>query len=183
MGVPRSHSGLPRSTENRVSIAQGKTSEPVVVVRLGQAAAEQTRNVPGRAAPGAPHRDRPGIRIANTDYLVTVSEEAARRDSEVRGHETAHLAALGGYAESGVILDHRTGPDGRSYAVGGRIGVDLSEVPGDPRATLRKARTVMRAANAPGNPSIADARVASEAYRLAQKAAREINTSQVDEFA
>ena len=39
-----------------------------------------------------------GIRISGRDYEVRISEEALARDKEVRGHEQAHLAALGGAA-------------------------------------------------------------------------------------
>jgi hypothetical protein len=58
--------------------------------------------------------------------------------------------------------------------VGGHVSVDLEPVPGNPEATLRKARALQRAAFAPGQPSSADMRVAAEAYRLEQEAQQEI---------
>lgn len=105
---------------------------------------------------------------------VRISDEALARDRQVRSHESAHLASLGGAAASGVSYDYAVGPGGERIAVGGKIAVDLSEVPGDPAATLRKARTIIAAANAPADPSAADLRTAAEAYRLAAKAAEDI---------
>lgn len=101
------------------------------------------------------------------------SDEALARDRQVRSHENAHLSTLGPYAASGIIYSTVTGADGEAIAIGGRIAVDLAEVPGDPEATIRKARTVINASQAPGNPSAADMRVAARAYRLMQEARAE----------
>jgi hypothetical protein len=124
----------------------------------------------GKAADG----DTGGIRISGTDYEVRISEEAVSRDREVRNHEQSHLAALGGAAAGPIIYDYATGPNGESIAVGGRVAVDLSEVPGDPAATLRKANAILAAARAPGDPSAADLRVAAEAEQMAQRARMEM---------
>lgn len=117
-----------------------------------------------------------GIVIDGTDYRVTISDEALSRDREVRSHENAHMAALGGAAASGILYDTALGPGGERVAIGGKIAVDLSEVPGDPEATLRKARAIIAAANAPNEPSAADQRTAAQAYQLAQKATEELRT-------
>jgi hypothetical protein len=98
----------------------------------------------------------------------------------VRQHEQAHLLALGPYAASGVSYSTARAPDGRSYAMGGSIAADLSEVPGDPRATLRKANAVRRAALAVGSPSSADMRVAAKAYRLARDAREQLEAERLD---
>jgi len=132
---------------------------------------------PGGAAAGA---GKEGIPIPGTPYELTTSEDAKARDRAVRGHEEAHLLALGPYAASGITLSTRLGPDGERYAVGGSIKADLSEVPGDPRATLRKANAVRRAAFAPGSPSSADMRVAADAYRLARDAREELEAQRLD---
>jgi hypothetical protein len=115
-----------------------------------------------------------GIPVPGTDYLLTSTDEAADRDREVRAHEKAHLMSLGSAASSDIRLTTRRGPDGSVYAVGGAIKADLSPVPGDPRASLAKARSVLRAAAAPGNPSAADMRVAADAYRMARDARESI---------
>lgn len=166
-----------------VAPGPGERRVPVVVIRTGtegpgsHAPNATDAPTPADAAGGPRSQDRsPGIDIAGTDYRLTLSDEALQRDQAVRTHEGAHMAALGGYATTGIIYDTRTGPGGKTVAVGGRIGVDLSEVPGDPRATLRKARTIYAAATAPGDPSAADMRVAAEAYRLMRDARSELST-------
>ncbi|MBC8413373.1 MAG: hypothetical protein ISR96_04005 [Nitrospira sp.] len=95
-------------------------------------------------------------------------EEVTRlkeRDSEVRQHEQAHLAAAGQYAK-GVSYDFEIGPDGQAYAVGGEVAIDTSEVRGNPDATIAKARAIQRAANAPAHPSSQDRSVAVSASRM-----------------
>jgi hypothetical protein len=119
--------------------------------------------------------DDQAIRRNSPDYEVVLSPDARLRDGEVRHHEGAHARTLGPYATTPIMYDTARGPDGEVVATGGRIGVDLDPVPGDPSATLRKARVVLNAAHAPGSPSAADMRVAAEAYRLAQHAQDEID--------
>ncbi len=125
---------------------------------------------------GSNTKDPDGIIIPGTDYYLTASSDAEDRDREVRSHEQAHLLNLGGAAASGIIYSFRRGADGESYASGGRIKADLSPVPGNPRATLSKAQSVIRAALAPSSSSAADMRTAAEAYRLVQSAREELNT-------
>jgi hypothetical protein len=104
-----------------------------------------------------------------------VEDQLREIDAEVRAHEHAHMAALGGGM---VTYDTVIGPDGTSYAVGGGIPVSLSPVPGDPEATVRRARIIIQAAYAAGQPSAADMRVAAEAYQLEIQAQRELDRSQ-----
>ena len=96
------------------------------------------------------------------------------RDSEVRAHEQAHLAAAGGLAASGASFQYVTGPDGQRYATGGEVGIDVSPVANDPQATLLKAETIRRAALAPAQPSGQDLSVASKATAMANKASAEL---------
>jgi DNA anti-recombination protein RmuC len=70
------------------------------------------------------------------------------------------------------------GPDGKRYAVGGEVSIDVSKIPGDPQATLDKADQVRRAALAPAEPSAQDRRVASLATQISLEAQNEIR--QVD---
>ncbi|MEX2442092.1 MAG: putative metalloprotease CJM1_0395 family protein, partial [Alkalispirochaeta sp.] len=111
-------------------------------------------------------------------HLVDVPAGAlhVRGIGEVRHHERSHARTLGPYATTPIMYDTARGPDGEVVATGGRIGVDLNPVPGDPEATLKKARVVLNAAHAPGSPSAADMRVAADAYRLAQQAQNDIST-------
>lgn len=144
-------------------------AERVVVVRPGAEGSRESIVPAGSAA-----RSIPGEGDART------TDEAKLLDRSVRAHEREHQFALGPYASSGIQLATRRGADGEAIAVGGRIRADLTPVPGDPRATLRKANAVRRAALAPGSPSAADMRVAAEAYRLARDAAEELQTHYVD---
>ena len=98
-------------------------------------------------------------------------------DAEVRAHEHAHVAALG---KGVIVYDTVTGPDGSTYAVGGGVAVDLTPVPGDPEATLRKARLAIQAAYAVGEPSGADMRVAAEAYQLEAAAQADLEKEQAE---
>lgn len=103
-----------------------------------------------------------------------------QRDREVRAHEEAHLLAAGRYARGGPHYEYVRGPDGRFYAVGGEVKIDTSPIPGDPKATLEKARVIKRAALAPVNPSPQDRMVAAQADRMAAKALMELQRQQLE---
>jgi hypothetical protein len=104
--------------------------------------------------------------------------ELKARDQEVRAHEQAHLSAAGGIAVSGARFTFVTGPDGQRYATGGEVNIDVSEVAGNPEATLRKAETIRRAALAPASPSGPDQSIAAKAAAMANKARGELLNSQ-----
>jgi hypothetical protein len=107
-------------------------------------------------------------------------EKLKARDREVRAHETAHKAAAGNLARGGAQFEFNTGPDGRRYAVGGEVSIDTSKVAGDPQATIRKAQTIRRAANAPAQPSSQDRTVAAEASRMEVDARQDLTAQQLD---
>lgn len=165
----------PRATAIDRTTRLGGTRENVLVVHVGRGSDGQD-NLEGR---GTVNGNTLGA-ITPRDERWKVSNEALERDRSVRAHENAHLSALGPYAASMISYNTVNGPGGETLAVGGRIAVDLSAVPGDPEATLRKAQTIIMAANAPGDPSAADKRVAARAYRLMQEARAELS---VDEYA
>ena len=100
-------------------------------------------------------------------------QELKQRDTEVRAHEQAHLAAAGSYAKGGASFEYQTGPDGRRYAVGGEVQIDTSPVEGDPQATVQKMQQVRAAALAPGSPSGQDRAVAAQAAAAIQEAQAE----------
>ena len=110
-------------------------------------------------------------------------EQLKSRDREVRAHEAAHKNAAGHLARGGASFQYENGPDGKRYAVGGEVSIDTSEVSGDPEATLRKAETIRRAANAPAEPSAQDRRVAAKAAQMAARARHELNEQQAAENA
>lgn len=95
------------------------------------------------------------------------------RDQEVRAHEGAHAGAAGSYAGS-PSYTYQAGPDGNRYAVGGEVSIDVSPVAGDPQATVEKMRVVMRAANAPAEPSAQDQHVAASAAQAMMRAEGEL---------
>lgn len=96
-----------------------------------------------------------------------------QRDAEVRKHEQAHAAAGGSHAGA-PNFEYERGPDGKMYAVGGHVSIDVSAVEGDPKRTLAKMEQVQRAANAPADPSSQDKRVAAQAAAKAAEARREL---------
>lgn len=158
--------GLPRAGDTK----SGR--ESVLMVRI----APEERRQSGEAAPVGGATGKYGIAAGGPSAYSRweTSDEALARDRAVRGHESAHLSALGPYAASPAIFTTASAPDGRQLAVGGKIKVDMAEVPGDPEATLRKARVILNAAQTPGDPSAADLRVAAKAYALMQKAKEEL---------
>lgn len=98
-----------------------------------------------------------------TDAEQQQLEELKSRDSEVRQHELAHQSAGGQYA-SAPSYDYQTGPDGKKYAIGGHVNIDVSEE-STPQKTALKMQQVIQAAKAPAEPSGQDLKVASEAQQ------------------
>jgi len=108
--------------------------------------------------------------------------ELAGRDREVRAHEQAHAAVGGSYAGA-PSYSFKRGPDGRAYAVGGEVSIDVGPIPDDPAATLSKMEIVQRAALAPAEPSAQDLRVAAQAQALAAQARAELAALQREQAA
>ncbi|MEM1386082.1 MAG: putative metalloprotease CJM1_0395 family protein [Pseudomonadota bacterium] len=100
-----------------------------------------------------------------------VIDELKARDREVRDHEQAHARVGGPYAGE-PSYSYQIGPDGKRYAVGGEVSIDVTPVPDDPEATIAKMDVVKAAALAPAEPSSQDRRVAAlaDAQRLAAMA-------------
>ena len=99
-------------------------------------------------------------------------QELAARDAEVRAHENAHVAAAGGLAGA-PSYSYTVGPDGKRYAVGGSVKIDMSKER-TPEETLAKAERIRAAAMAPAEPSAKDTSVASKASQMAADARSEI---------
>ncbi|WP_320151950.1 putative metalloprotease CJM1_0395 family protein [uncultured Tolumonas sp.] len=100
------------------------------------------------------------------------------RDAEVRTHEQAHQAAGGQYA-SAPSFDMTKGPDGKDYATGGHVNIDVSPVSNDPQATLNKMRQIKSAALAPAEPSAQDRKVAAQADATAAAAQRVVSNQSI----
>lgn len=106
-------------------------------------------------------------------------EELEKRDKEVRSHEQAH-ASVGGQYAGAPSYEFENGPNGRQYAVGGEVSIDISPE-GKPEDTIRKMQQVKAAALAPAEPSPQDLRVASEATQIASDARSELIKDQREE--
>ena len=113
----------------------------------------------GTAATGQPGEPRTA---QEEQKLQLVISELANRDREVRAHEQAH-AAVGGVHAGSPSYTYTQGPDGKRYASGGEVSIDVGAVANDPQATLTKMEIVIRAALAPAEPSAQDRSVASQA--------------------
>jgi len=108
-----------------------------------------------------------------------ITNELQQRDIDVRAHERAH-ATVGGITTGLPSFSFETGPDGNKYATSGEVAVDLSQVKGDPSATIAKMRRVHAAALAPTNPSIQDTRVAASATRIIAQAQSELLVTDIN---
>jgi len=102
-------------------------------------------------------------------------KELKKIDREVRTHEQAHLAAAGGLARGGATFTYTKGPDGKRYATGGEVNIEISPVEGNPKETIRRMQQVRKAALAPANPSSQDRSVAAQASREEAKARAELS--------
>ena len=119
----------------------------------------------------AQNKSKTGTEELSQEEQQTV-EKLKQTDREVRQHEQAHISAAGGYARGGAHFTYTTGPDGKRYATGGEVSIDVS--PGStPQATIQKMETVKRAALAPANPSGQDRAVYTAATREEQNAKTE----------
>lgn len=122
----------------------------------------------------------PGSSERSAAVGQSVLRELQSRDREVRTHEQAHLAAAGAYARGGASFVYQRGPDGRMYAVGGEVGIDISRA-ATPEETIVKMQTVRRAALAPAEPSAADRRIAAQASIRLAEAQRELQAAASNE--
>jgi hypothetical protein len=95
-----------------------------------------------------------------------------KRDAEVKAHEQAHMAAGSGVVQGGANYQYEKGPDGRQYAVGGEVKIDLS-TKNTPEATISKMQQVRKAALAPAQPSGTDRAVAAQASQVEVQARME----------
>lgn len=90
--------------------------------------------------------------------------ELEARDMAVRAHEMAHMAAGAGLT-GGATYTYQIGPDGRQYAIGGEVSINISEG-STPEDTMNRAKRILSAATAPTDPSAADTAVAMQATQM-----------------
>ena len=130
----------------------------------------QLQEQPDDASPRGRADDGPAL---VSDPLALTSEERAEvdrlriRDQQVRQEEQAHAANAGDLAGP-ISYTTVTGPDGRSYAVGGSVGIRAQAVSGDPAEAERIGARLAAAAHAAVNPSAQDLSVARQGYGFAE---------------
>ncbi|MEM6663098.1 MAG: putative metalloprotease CJM1_0395 family protein [Pseudomonadota bacterium] len=116
-----------------------------------------------------------------SDEQEQMIKDLAARDREVRRHEEAH-ARVGGQYAGQPSYTYQTGPDGKRYAIGGEVPIDVAPVPDDPEATIEKMRVVKAAALAPAEPSGQDRRVAALADSQRLEAQADLNRRDAEEL-
>ena len=130
----------------------------------------QLQEQPADEPPRSRAQDGPSL---VSDPLELTSEERAEvdrlriRDQQVRQEEQAHAANAGDLAGP-ISYTTVTGPDGRSYAVGGSVGIRAQVASGDPAEAERIGARLAAAAHAAVNPSAQDLSVARQGYGFAE---------------
>ncbi len=119
----------------------------------------------------------------NSQALTPEEEQMVQdlkvRDQEVKTHEMAHLAAAGQYATGGPSYTYQQGPDGRRYAVGGEVPIDVGEEK-TPEETIQKMQAIKRAAMAPAEPSSTDRSVAASASATESQARQQLQAEEMN---
>lgn len=115
-----------------------------------------------------------GANILSKDQDISPEEKQVvnnlkKRDAEVKSHEAAHMAAGSGIVRGGASYEYQSGPDGKMYAVGGEVQIDVSPA-STPEATIQKMQQVRAAALAPAQPSGTDRAVAAQASQMEAQA-------------
>jgi hypothetical protein len=171
--LPQSLSAAPAGqSEDQVSLSkEGKELSAAQETPKSSGQEDKQETDPGQSDT----KDRDQQSLDEAEFRQV--QQLRSRDTEVRAHEQAHLAAAGQYAAGGPSFSYQTGPDGQRYAVGGSVPIDIGEE-STPAATIQKMRTVKRAALAPANPSAADRQIAAQAGMNEMKAIQELQASQ-----
>ncbi len=182
-GVRLRSEPVQRVTPAPASTGTAGGGDRVSISVQGRQRAEQAagQSDPGPGPSESKKTGTPASRPADLDMAeLRMVERLKLRDREVKAHELAHLANAGQYAAGGPSYTYQQGPDGRRYAVGGEVPIDISSER-TPEATIQKMRTVRRAAMAPANPSAADRNIAALAGRKEAEARRELEREQAGE--
>jgi len=126
-----------------------------------------------------------GTRSNSSSEKVSEEEKRAveklkRTDAKVKAHERAHMSAGAGLIQGGANYQYQRGPDGKMYATGGDVKIDVSPE-NNPRATMQKMEQVKRAALAPAQPSGQDRAVAAQAMQVESQARAELSKLRMEE--
>jgi len=144
------------------------------------AGATTTNDGSSDAAAAASREDAPQVgpkKLKPADEKLV--NQLAQIDRKVRAHEAAHQAAAGSLGGA-VSFTYETGPDGKSYAIGGEVPILIS--PGrTPDETIARAEQVRAAALAPADPSPQDLAVAAVASQMEAQARQQMAELQAAE--
>ena len=177
--APASAGAVPQLLGKQGEMAASATFAPVDEVSLTYEVATEDYYSPVQR-----RLARKADEAAKADAQVTEESQAAddeaaaaqaelallkQRDKKVKAHEQAH-SSVGGAFTGTASFSYETGSDGVLYAVDGEVQADLSDVAGDPAATVSKMEQVQRAALAPAEPSLQDRQVAAQAGQQAAAA-------------
>lgn len=182
--IPALQEGQAGATDNKLNLSANKTKDDTYSLSSlrqsntdkssetasGNLTADAVTSKEEKDDPQSEDKDASSENGEPTQQEEKAIKELEARDQEVRTHEQAHKAAGGQYAGA-PAFDMSLGPDGKSYATGGHVDIDISSVPNDPQATIRKMQQVKKAALAPAEPSSQDVKVAARASMI-ESAAR-----------
>ncbi len=164
-----------REAAPRRGAAEGAEKQ---AVQTGAPAPEDARVTAYKAAAQKMAAAAGGEAATNDPKVAAELARLKSVDAAVRAHEAAHIMVGGTYVRSAASYTYQTGPDGKQYAIGGEVAIDVSPVPGNPQATIQKMATVRAAAMAPSDPSAADRAVAAAATQQEQAARAELSQAQ-----
>lgn len=114
----------------------------------------------------------PAVQTELSEADKAMLRELEARDMAVRAHEMAHMAAGAGLT-GGATFTYQVGPDGKQYAIGGEVSINISSG-STPEDTVNRAQRILSAATAPSDPSSADRAVAMQASQMLAMAQIEI---------
>ena len=178
--IPQKTTALKNTTENKLEKSVSNKND--AIVNISSEGRELLKNAQfEQKIESKNDTDKSENELSKEEQKQVIELKA--RDGEVRAHEQAHLRAAGKYAASGTKFEYTTGPDGNQYAVGGHVDIDTSEIPNDPEATIQKAKVIIKAANAPMNPSSKDQQIAAKAAQMEAKARTEAMNQNKEEGA
>ena len=93
------------------------------------------------------------------DYSRVIAKFKSK-DNEIRTHEQTHASL--GTTTSGIKYNYQTGPDGKLYATGGYVTLNVS-IPKDESAAIAKLNEIQKASSSPIGLSGADASISQAA--------------------
>ncbi len=174
--VSRSNEGGTLSNQSMGTVEAEPSGNTGQEINAEQAEEQQSRGSENQQREQGARESQSSQNQAAELIEAKVLEQLKARDIEVKNHERAH-ASVGGIHAQSPSYEYQRGSDGRRYAVGGEVQIDVSPVKDDPQATITKMKQVYAAAMAPVDPSMADIRVANRALQHMQEAKQELTES------